>query len=62
MEDLEKVTTENPEVLANLITYAEEMYDKDDATRKHLSKKHENYRKTHQFSELQVQVEQGKVH
>lgn len=29
MANLEKVGTENPEVLANLITYAEEMYDKE---------------------------------
>ena len=27
--NLEKVSTDNPEVLANLITYAEEMYDKE---------------------------------
>ncbi|MCM3744199.1 methylmalonyl-CoA mutase family protein [Sporosarcina luteola] len=29
MRNLEKVGTDNPEVLANLITYAEEMYDKE---------------------------------
>ncbi|WP_252501915.1 fused isobutyryl-CoA mutase/GTPase IcmF [Sporosarcina sp. Marseille-Q4943] len=30
MANLEKVGTDNPEVLANLITYAEEMYNKED--------------------------------
>ena len=30
IEDLENVSTDNPEVLANLITYAEEMYNKED--------------------------------
>ena len=39
IEDLEKVSTENPEVLANLITYAEEMYDKDDEIAKALIEK-----------------------
>ena len=33
-DNLEKVTTDNPEVLANLITYAEETYNKEDATQK----------------------------
>ena len=39
ISDLENVTTENPEVLAKLITYAEEMYDKDDDTAKAFLKK-----------------------
>ena len=39
IEDLENVSTENPEVLANLITYAEEMYNKDDDNAKALMKK-----------------------
>ncbi|MCZ2258727.1 fused isobutyryl-CoA mutase/GTPase IcmF [Sporosarcina sp. G11-34] len=39
IEDLEKVSTDNPEVLANLITYAEEMYNKDDDNAKALVKK-----------------------
>ena len=39
IQDLENVTTENPEVLAKLITYAEEMYDKDDETAKAFLKK-----------------------
>ncbi|MFD1929395.1 fused isobutyryl-CoA mutase/GTPase IcmF [Sporosarcina siberiensis] len=39
MANLEKVTTENPEVLANLITYAEETYDKDNSDAKALIQK-----------------------
>ena len=39
ISDLENVSTDNPEVLANLITYAEEMYDKDDDNAKALMKK-----------------------
>ncbi|WP_210470214.1 fused isobutyryl-CoA mutase/GTPase IcmF [Sporosarcina sp. 6E9] len=39
IEDLESVTTENPEVLSKLITYAEETYDKDDETAKAFLKK-----------------------
>ncbi|WP_172371319.1 fused isobutyryl-CoA mutase/GTPase IcmF [Sporosarcina jiandibaonis] len=39
ISDLEKVNTENPEVLAKLITYAEEMYDKDDEDAKEFMKK-----------------------
>ena len=39
MDNLEKVSTDNPEVLANLITYAEETYNKEDATAKALIKK-----------------------
>ena len=39
ISDLENVTTENPEVLGKLITYAEEMYDKDDETAKVFLKK-----------------------
>ena len=31
MENLEKITADHPEVLANLITYVEEMYGKNDA-------------------------------
>ena len=37
--DLEKVSTDNPEILANLITYAEEMYNKDDDNAKALMEK-----------------------
>ena len=39
IEDLENISTDHPEVLANLITYAEEMYDKDDDNAKALMKK-----------------------
>ena len=39
MDNLEKVSTDNPEILANLITYAEETYNKEDATAKALIKK-----------------------
>ncbi|WP_438314932.1 fused isobutyryl-CoA mutase/GTPase IcmF [Sporosarcina sp. FA9] len=39
MANLQKVSTETPEVLANLITYAEETYNKDDSDAKALIKK-----------------------
>ncbi|HEX5563529.1 MAG TPA: fused isobutyryl-CoA mutase/GTPase IcmF [Sporosarcina sp.] len=39
MANLEKVGTDNPEVLANLITYAEEMYDKENPAAINLIKK-----------------------
>lgn len=39
MENLGKVSTSNPEVLANLITYAEEAYGKDNAAAKELIEK-----------------------
>ncbi len=39
IEDLENASTENPEVLASLITYAEEMYNKDDENAKALMEK-----------------------
>lgn len=39
MGNLEKVSTSNPEVLANLITYVEEAYNKDDAAAKELVEK-----------------------
>ena len=39
MDNLQKVTTETPEILANLITYAEETFNKDDKNAKALNKK-----------------------
>ena len=49
LTNLEKVGTDNPEVLANLITYAEEMYDKENPPQSSYSTKQENYRNIRQF-------------
>ena len=60
--NLEKVGTDNPEVLANFITYAEEMYDKENPDAIAAYRKSTGIiENIHRYLELQEQGERGRV-